>query len=127
MLLEVLVALLIFAIGVLGLVSMQSTAVRQSSDAQYRTIAAIQAQNLISQMWMSKRTVGVLSANYASGGAGYTAWYNVLKTSGLPQVTDYPPTVTFATGSNLATITVFWKAPGDTDKHQYIALAQVAE
>lgn len=128
MLLEVLAALLIFAIGILGMVSMQSTAVRQSSDAQYRAIAAIQAQNLISQMWMSDRTVGVLSAKYASSaGSGYTAWFDTLKASGLPQVADYPPTVTFAAGSNLVTVTVYWKAPGDTDKHQYVALAQVAQ
>jgi type IV pilus assembly protein PilV len=123
MLLEVLCALLIFSIGILGLVAMQTTAVRQSSDAQYRSIAALQAQNLISQMWLTDHAT--VSTRFATGGTDYSTWFTTLQSAGLPQVAAKPPTVSFVSGSNLATITIYWKAPGEADTHQYVAMAQV--
>lgn len=135
---EVLVALAIFAIGMLGIAGLYATAVRQASGAEYRTTAAMLANDLIGRMWMSNRDATALQANYGSSnnGAGYQSWSAAVTSSGLPGTSNsaLAPTVTFSTVSgggtspvstSLATITIFWKGPGDATAHQYVALAQM--
>lgn len=151
MLLEVLCALLIFSIGILGIVGLQANATKQSSAAEYRSMAAMLASDLVSKMWLSNRTTTTLQAYYGgtsgSGGAGYNTWRTTVTGSGLPNAATYSPTVTFATvagggssgtSSSLATITICWTAPGDTpptdttctpttasNVHKYVVIAQV--
>ena len=150
MLIEVLCSLLIFAIGILAMVGLQAVSVQQSTAARYRAIAATQANDLISRMWVSDRTAATLQASFASGSGssssssstntGYASWYAAVQTSGLPKVSAQPPTVTFttvagggssATSSSLATITIYWTAPGETipsgatSAHKYVAMAQI--
>lgn len=133
---EVLVSLLIFSVGLLGVVSLFGTAVRTSTSAEFRTMAAMMASDLIGRMWMSDRTYTTLQATYSSTnqGGGYIAWKSMVTGSGLPEAATLTPTVTFTTvggggatavNSSQATITIFWKAPGDTDVHQYVAVAQM--
>ncbi len=51
MLIEALVALLIFAFGVLGLVGLQAAMTKAQSTAKYRADAAFLAQQLVGTMW----------------------------------------------------------------------------
>lgn len=151
MLLEVLCALLIFSIGILGIVGLQANATKQSSAAEYRSMAAMLASDLVSKMWLSNRTAATLQGYYAgtagSGGGGYNTWLTAVTASGLPNAVTYAPTVSFATvpgggsagiASSLATITICWTAPGDTpptdttctpntasNVHKYVVIAQV--
>jgi type IV pilus assembly protein PilV len=134
-LIEVLCALLIFAVGVLGLLKLQAVSVQQASGARYRAIAAAQAASLIGRLWTTDRTAATLQAQFgsAAGGAGYTNWRASVEASGLPNVAGRAPTVSFttvpggssATASSLATVTIFWKAPGDSGYHNHVVLAQV--
>lgn len=64
--LESLVALLLFAFGILGLIGMQATAARVAADAQYRAEATMWADKLISQMRTDNPAS--LSADYSEGG-----------------------------------------------------------
>jgi type IV pilus assembly protein PilV len=50
MLIEALVGILIFAIGILALIAMQATAIRATQDARYRTEAVNYANQLLSQI-----------------------------------------------------------------------------
>jgi type IV pilus assembly protein PilV len=50
MLIEALVGILIFAIGILGLVGVQASALRTAQDARYRTEAVNYANDLLSQI-----------------------------------------------------------------------------
>jgi type IV pilus assembly protein PilV len=52
-LLEALIAILIFSIGILGIVALGATAVNTQNDAQYRSEAARAADNIVSAMWTS--------------------------------------------------------------------------
>ncbi|MCV2359498.1 type IV pilus modification protein PilV [Paucibacter sp. TC2R-5] len=134
MLLEVLVALLIFALGVLGLVGLQANAVKQSGQAKYRADATLLANEMIGTMWVSNRSFAALTAGFgsAAGGAQYTAW-KARVAAALPGAATYPPLVTIAqvnplpalvgggasapavglTPSNRVTITLRWKSPSD--------------
>lgn len=135
-LLEVMVSLLIFAIGILGLLSAQSAAVKDASTARYRSMAAASAADLVDRMWISDRTATTLQANFSSSdaGSGYTEWLERLEATGLPGVQSNPPSVSFTTvaggtsssdSSSLATIEVHWKAPGESAAHTYTAVAQI--
>ncbi len=66
MLIEALIAILIFSIGVLGIIGLQGTAVKASTDSKYRSEAALLANELIGQMWASNRTQATLQAAYLS-------------------------------------------------------------
>jgi type IV pilus assembly protein PilV len=134
MLMEVLIALLIFALGVLGLVGLQANAIKQSSQAKYRADATLLANELTGQMWVSDRSTAALTANFGSagGGAAYTAWKTRVAAT-LPGVEANPPVVTIAavpplnaivagasaaatglTASNRVSISLRWKLPSES-------------
>lgn len=122
MLLEALIAILIFSIGILALVAMQATAIKNSIDAKYRADASYFANQLIAQMWVDDPAT--LKTNYDSpSGAKYKAWLDEIKNaqSQLPSVTA---TVT-VDPNNVATVTVFWQQPGTADIHNFVAYAQI--
>jgi len=50
-LLEALIAILIFSFGVLGLVGLQASMVKNTSEAKYRSTASYIAQQRIGEMW----------------------------------------------------------------------------
>ncbi|PJC03819.1 MAG: prepilin-type cleavage/methylation domain-containing protein, partial [Gallionellales bacterium CG_4_9_14_0_8_um_filter_55_61] len=51
MLLEALIAFLIFAMGLLGVIGLQATAINNTLDARYRSDAAFLANQIIAQIW----------------------------------------------------------------------------
>lgn len=55
-LIEVLVSLVIFSLGVVGLMGMQTRALQASTDAQDRSMAAMLANSATSEMWAIKST-----------------------------------------------------------------------
>lgn len=135
MLLEALIAIVIFSIGILGLLALQAVAINNASAAKYRSDASLQAENLVGQMWVSSRVPASLQANFSSaaGGQPYVTWASGVGAA-LPGAATYPPVVTVQpitttiTPSSLVTITIYWKAPAE-DKaappHQYTLVAQV--
>lgn len=138
MLLEALVAILIFSLGALAIVQLQAVSIKQASGAEYRSMAALLANDLISRMWASDRTAATLQANFSSEttGDGYKQWLDTVRNSGLPNVSSAKntlPSVTFTTdtssstgvASSVATVTVRWIVPGDNTTHQYVAIAQL--
>ena len=69
-LLEALVAILIFSLGILGLVAMGSLAINAQNDAQYRTEAANYASDIAGQILLNVDRISVTS------GAGNTTIVN---------------------------------------------------
>jgi type IV pilus assembly protein PilV len=105
-LLEVLIAMLIFAVGVLGLVGLQARAVAHSAQAKYRADASLLANELIGQMWTDARTPTALQNNFAStpAGAKFAAWQTKVATV-LPGADLFPPEVTITSINPLASAT----------------------
>lgn len=116
MLLEALVGILLFSLGILGVLMFQAAATKMTADARYRTEAAMYADELIARMRTSNRTS--LAANYATGGSAFTAWKtNRLDKAGagLPGATATSRiTADATTGSFEAEITIQWLPPGET-------------
>lgn len=125
-LLEALLAILIFSLGILALVGLQAMAVKQTTDAKYRSEAALLANEFIGQMWVSDRTATTLIANFKTGGASYNTWLTRVSNT-LPGVTAHPPTVTVS-ATGFVTINIYWLAPSDPSgsaPHNYLTVAQI--
>jgi type IV pilus assembly protein PilV len=135
MLIEALIALLIFSIGILGIIGLQASAVQQSTDARNRAEAAYLADQLMGRMWVDNRSVANLQAKYQSCGSscpGYWAWYGTVKAT-LPgvadNIADTQPQVS-VDGAGIVTVSLFWRATSDTaatPPHRYDIQAQIAQ
>lgn len=142
-LLEALVGILIFALGVLGIVGLQAASLRTTSDSSVRAEAVFAASQLMGQMWADKYVN--LAPNYSSAtlGATYVSWAADLKAAqGGAWIVD--PIVDFSAAngcspnpdqfSQSVAITVFWQSPdgqpnaacGATPCHWYAACGLVS-
>lgn len=95
MLIEALIAILIFSIGALGIIGLQSTATKVSGDARYRSEAALLANELLGRMWAADRTPANLRAAFDSsvgtnGGPAFQAWAWVGSNTAAPGTTSNP-------------------------------------
>lgn len=130
MLLEALIAILIFSMGILAIVGLQAASITASGEAKYRSDASLLANQLIGQMWVSNRTPATLQAAFQTGGASYVAWAADVQ-SVLPGVAANPPTVGVlpVVGPNATTsqvtITISWKTPSGSAVHRYQTMAQI--
>lgn len=135
MLIEAMVGILIFSMGILAIVGLQAASIKMSSDAKYRADASLLANQLIGQMWTSDRAL--LQTDFVSpNGASYVAWLGAAQTPAngtvratLPGVTDTAnlPTVTIDV-NNVVTITLNWRLPNEapgTPAHKYTATTQI--
>jgi type IV pilus assembly protein PilV len=121
MLIETMIAILIFSLGVLSVVKLQAASVQQSTDAEYRSMAALLANDLVGRMWSSDRTPTKLEDNFKKDGPGYKQWVDSFKAAGLPNANEVNlntvPSVAFnaTTNGTEVTIVVKWVAPGEKE------------
>ena len=110
-LLEVLISILLFAFGVLGLVGMQTVATQNSMSSQDRAVASILANDMISQMWIRKTSKIIDPTKPIDISADVAAWKAKVQNSILTNAT-YPATGSVVNDSaGVATITITWKPP----------------
>src|ERR1700693_4563879 len=118
MLIEALIAILIFSIGILAVVGMQGVAIKSVTDSKMRSEAALLANELIAQMWSDQGNIALY--NYAGSGTPPTRlvpWVNRVKllpgaATALPKVTVPAPGSPAATASGaMVQIQVFWQLP----------------
>lgn len=92
---EVLVALLVFSLGVLGLVTMQATATRMAGDARSRAVATFLADQLLARMLISDPATAATFAHHPTGttpcSPGGPASTNPVVTSWLTEVSSHLP------------------------------------
>jgi type IV pilus assembly protein PilV len=140
MLLEVLIAILIFSMGILAVVGMQATAIKNVTDSKYRSQAAFLTNKLLSQMWTDAGNISLY--NYPAGTTTVPPkLQNWLTNTANTGVNDLLPdaaaaanqpivTVTGATANGAqVTIQVFWRMPEERSKnlppHSYTVTASV--
>lgn len=128
-LLEALVSIVIFSFGILGLIGMQLAAIRNSSEAQFRSDAAAFANSVIAEMRVDDPATVV--ADYSSpSGTKYLAWAARVAndSTGLPSVdvsgSVNLPTITVA-ANGAFTITMFWQGKSDNATRQHLVRGQL--
>lgn len=131
-LIEALVAILIFSIGVLALIALQATSIRQSADAKYRSEASLLANEVIGQMWVSNRTPAALQASFDTGNPLYNAWLARVQAT-LPGLAASAPVPASApavavNASGVVRVDLFWRAPNEqatVPQHRYTVITQI--
>jgi type IV pilus assembly protein PilV len=128
-LLEALIGILIFSIGILALVGMQALAIKHMSDAKYRSDAAFFANQIIGQMWVNRGANGVNLVNYAYAGSGTPPavvdnWVTSIQNA-LPGVTGPATLPIINVVGTTVTVRVRWQLPGGGDVHQHITMAYI--
>lgn len=127
-LLEALIAILIFSMGILAMVGLQAAAVSAVSEAKYRSDASFLANQIIGVMWAKRGSLGTFACSAgcttANGNADTQTWVANAQ-SQLPGVTDAAnqPRIT-VTGTQV-TVQVFWQAPQTTAQRNHIAVAYI--
>lgn len=133
-LLEVLVGILIFSLGILAIVGLQAVSIKGQSDAKYRADAAYLASQIIGFMWTDRANL----ANYAhrptgggascdpsgadsplasTAGSNMETWLaNVAQA--LPGATPDVQQIIVDTG-NAVTVTICWRTPQENTWHNY--------
>ncbi len=119
-LLEGLIAILIFSMGILALVGLQAASSRASTDARYRAEAVLLVNDIIGEMWMADKS---LLSQYATGGPRFNAWLTKVQTS-AQRLPNAAATVAVGAG-NAVTVTLMWTAPQDPTQRRYVAAAQI--
>lgn len=128
MLLEALIGILIFSIGILALIGMQAAAMRATIDAKYRSEASFLANEIIGKMWVADKTNLAAFATSPGSPAGCPAapvctWIDRVELL-LPGATAAnAPEV--AVSTNEVTVIVRWKAPGDAQPSSHVAVTQI--
>lgn len=107
-LLEALIAILIFSFGVLALAGLQASMIQNTTEAKYRAEAAFIAQDKISEIWIGGQALGAY-----------------IKTDDpVPQLPSGKMTVAVVGATGEIKVTVKWTVPGGTE-HRYLANTMV--
>ena len=112
MLMEVLISILIFSVGVLALIGLQAKLSKAQGASKLRTDAAYLAQEVIGTMWADIAN----ASNYASNCSGYAMCNDwLLKVSNsLPSGAG---SITYDAAQDIYTVTITWAA--SSEGHSY--------
>ena len=135
-LLEALIAILIFSIGILGLVGLQATAIGSAADAKYRSDASFLVDQMIGTAWATRvgttvaNASGVMAAapdptlpcapcTGANGNANTQAWANSVAAA-LPLGAG-----AIAINGAVVSVTVTWQPPKSATPHRHVAVTYI--
>ena len=139
MLIEALIGILIFSIGILALIGMQATAVKNTTDARYRSDAAYLANSIIAQMRLDVPNAAAYDDGSAGAFAPRTTWRTQVEST-LPGVNIAGnlrvPSIAVVAGPTFAgdtqpssqvTVTLTWMQPSETQQHQFQMIGYVSQ
>lgn len=116
MLLEALVAILIFSLGVIAVMGMQATSISQVTQAKFRTDASYLANQIIGRMWVDQANLGSYSSPGGAGRAAWDATVGATLPSGAGQI---------VVAGQQVTVTITWRLPEENVTRRYVAVANI--
>ena len=126
-LLEALISILIFSMGILAIVGLQGTAIKTVSDSQYRLEASFLANRVVSEMWTNVANINAYALP-GGGATGLDIWLAEVQ-SRLPGATaGNAPTIAIAAnplGGFTATVAIRWQSPGESAPHNFTTVAYI--
>jgi type IV pilus assembly protein PilV len=139
-LLEALIGILFFSLGILGLIGLQAMSIRHTADAKIRADATYLANQIIGQMWLDRANIATYAHNptgpicnpddVPSTNANVQAWLgNVTSASSaaaLPGATEAMQQIILNTAANNAvTVRLCWRLPADEESHNLVVTANI--
>jgi type IV pilus assembly protein PilV len=120
MLIEALVALLIFSFGVLGIVGLQASMTKAQTQSKMRADASLLAQQLIGAMWSDTTNL----ASYATASCTGYARCNDWRTRVASALPNAVPAITLLSATDVQ-ITIQWTPPNE-QQHTYTTTSAIA-
>jgi type IV pilus assembly protein PilV len=114
-LIEVLVSVLIFSFGLLGLAGLQSRAMQFSGDADGTNRAAALASELTAQMY----TLRTGDLTTAAAGTVLADWVTKVQTPAVSGLAGGGATVNYTAATRIATIEINWVTPSNPLPRRY--------
>ena len=109
-LLESLLGILLFSVGILAVVGMQAMAVRNVAESKYRMDASFLANQIIGEMWVNRTNLASYAYTGGTPPAVATTWVtHVANTLPGTTTTLNPPLINIS--GNTVTITLRWQHP----------------
>jgi type IV pilus assembly protein PilV len=121
-LIEALVAMLIFLLGILGLIGLQSAMTREQTESKVRTEAAFLADEVVSRMWGDLTNVAAYSGGGCAGQTQCREW--MIKVAQVLPAGVGAVLVDSSTGDVEVTIT--WKV-ANGQAHKYVTHTTVVK
>lgn len=108
-LIEALISVLIFSMGILALVGLQTAMLKNTTDSKLRAEASFIAQQRLGEMWANPDNLGTF----------------VVNNEVVPTLPNGTRTVTVDAANRIVTVTVGWQAPG-MEAHNYAASTHIS-
>lgn len=112
MLLEAMIAILIFSFGVLAVVGMQAHAVQDMGQAKFRSDASFLANQLVADMWTNTKNAADYQWTSGSPPALLDNWADQVFAA-LPGSSEHTPTIEWDDATRQVTITIRWLTPAE--------------
>jgi type IV pilus assembly protein PilV len=113
-LLEALIGILIFSIGVLAVVGMQAAAVKNVAESKYRMDASFLANEIVGQMWANRANLASYKLDGGTIDPVAEGWVKKVSAT-LPGTDKNPPTIDIGV-DNVVTVTIFWQHPDEANQ-----------
>lgn len=120
-LLEGLIAILIFSVGILGAVGLQATMIKANTDAKYRVEAGLAVEEYISQMWVNQINLSTMVEPLPG---------TDISNLGLPKgrrTTIRGDDENCGGSLSCFVVRVTWQQPGDDMVHNVTSVARITE
>lgn len=127
-LLEGLLSILIFSVGMLSLLMLLSATLVETGNARYRSEASLLASDLIAQMWTGDRSLTELRERFEKPESDdYKNWLATVhaRLPGTSGTTNLP-TISIDDKRQVKVV-LRWQAPGDGKTHQLLTLATITD
>lgn len=116
-LIEALIAILIFSMGILAIIGLQAQSVRNSAEAKYRADASFLANQIIGRIWADRANIATFAhrptgtvcapSGAASGNTNVTEWLDGVSAV-LPDADTARQSIAVDTTTNQVTVRLCW-------------------
>lgn len=120
-LIEGLLAILIFSVGLISILMLLTSSLKEVGNAKYRSEASLLASSVIAEMWTGDRSLANLINQYDDkNGLEYRRWREIVITK-LPGITasKNQPEIT-VNDKRKVTVNIKWQVPGEENSHNLI-------
>ncbi len=127
-LIEGLLALVVFSIGLMGLLMLLSATLIESGQARYRSEASFLASDLVARLWSGDRSLASLQSRFGNTKADdYQDWLQRVQAS-LPgtNAAANQPVVAIDKDRNVI-ITLLWQTPAEATAHRLVVSTRVTD
>jgi type IV pilus assembly protein PilV len=123
MLLEALIGILIFSIGILAMLGMQAIGMRATIDAKYRSEASYLTNQIVGTMWVDRANIATYDTISGAGNNRRADWIARVQTTLPGSSGANAPSI--AVVGRQVTVTVRWQRAGEPAPSQHLAIAQI--